>query len=133
MISVPNDVCAKQNHVNQQLEDYKPACSCSYEMLQSLLAGQAKLLLQGNKNKTGFFDEGSANMEEQETDNLSTLCKEVDGNQTLSNVVQTMLFLYSLTCIKESCLDTYVIYTLEGNKNGIGALDGSKCHVRDQF
>ena len=23
--------------------------------------------------------------------------------------------------------------TLESNKNGIGALDGLKCHIRDQF
>ena len=96
-------------------------------MLQPLLPDQAKLSLQGSKNKIVFY-EGSANMEEQKTDNSSTLHKEVDGNESLNNVitVQSDNVVPALTDMyKELHLAAHEICTLEGNKNGIGSLDGS--------
>ena len=127
MNSVTTAACGKQIHANQHLEECIPPSSFSYEMLQPLLADQAKLLSQGNKNKTGFFDKGSANMEEQENDNSSTLYKEFDGNKTLSNVVTVQsdnsVPVFSYMYI-EPCLTTHEICTLEGNKTELGLWKG---------
>ena len=50
--SVSNAAHGKQSHANQHLEECKPPPSCSDEMLQPLLADQAKLSFQGNINQS---------------------------------------------------------------------------------
>ena len=85
--------CAKsakfnnKNHAKQHSEECKSLPSCSYDMLQAVLAVQAKPSLQGNKNKTGSFDGESINMEERDNDSASTSKKVIDDNKTFDVMV----------------------------------------------
>ena len=82
--SVPSAKFNSKNHTKQNSQECK---SCSYDMLQPVLAVEAKPSLQGNKNKTGSFHGGSINIEERDNDSASTSQKVIGDNKTFNVMV----------------------------------------------
>ena len=96
-------------------------------MLQPSLAVHVKPSLQGNKTKTGSFDEELMNMEERDNDSASTSQKVIDDNKTFDVMVHDQAGNVTHV-IADMYIDPHLapskIHTLEGNKNGNGSLDG---------
>ena len=130
--SVPNDECKVKSYAKQHSVECKPSPSCSNDMSQPLLATQAKPVLLGNKNKTGFLAGDLNNMEEQENGRSLTFYIEINESKIFDATPDHQLdgVVYSTSDVhRESQLTPPEINTLVGNKNKNGLSDGVNVQV----